>query len=173
MRRVFAAVIPVIVLALLAAGIVTAAHTDAAATGTCAQLAKLKTVFPRARTVGFQKRGRIVPTTPRAPIWPGLCGGWSTTYRRSGRYLEIRVALYHSWPQALVALAEPAHGPVQVLATQVHMRTGAGSNWAGVASVVRNVFVSSYSVRVRVVPVSAQVPLHRRIHKAVLALGRA
>jgi hypothetical protein len=168
-------VIPVTaVLALLAAGIITVARADPAATGKCAQLEKLKTVFPRARTVGFQRRGRIVRTQPRAPVWPGLCGGWSTTYTRGAEYLEIRVALYQSRPQALVALAEPAYGPGRFLAHGVVMRTGTGTWGAGVASVVRDVFVSSNSAAgTHAVPVRTQIRVHNRIHAAVRALDRS
>ena len=78
----------------------------------------------------------------------------------------------------MVALAEPAYGPVERLDNGAVVRRerlqasvdGVNTQVAGVASVDRNVFISSWSIAQDPVSPAAQVRLHRRIHASVLAL---
>jgi hypothetical protein len=144
----------------------------------CAQFADLKRAFPKATAVGFTSRGRISRGSIRAPIWPGTCAKWFTRYRRGSAGVDVSLTLYKSHRQALVALAEPLFGPVTVLANgaQVRTRRGEGSvngvrkQYAGVASVYRNVFISSVSIDEAPVPLAAQKRLHRGIHVGVLTV---
>lgn len=186
-------------LALLAAAIVTGAHATPTSTGGCTRAGAMKTVFPKAGAVGFGTRWRIARTGRRAPYWKGWCGNWSTTYtdyrgsperqpqRPYRAFAEVTVSLYKTHQDALVALDEPAYGPIRILPNGVRMRTlvsrpsvngDASRQVGGVASVVGNVFISSGGQGRPPVyrgneAVRAQARIHRRIHAAVLRLGRA
>lgn len=183
-------------LALLAAAIVTVAHATPTSASGCARVDVMKAVFPKAGTVGFNTRWRIARTGRRAPYWKGWCGNWRTTYtdyrglpeRQPSRpyraFAEVTVSLYKTRRDALVALDEPAFGPVRILPNGARMRTlvwapsvngDASRQVGGVASVVGNVFISStgqgrppaYQGNEAV---RAQMRIHRRMHAAVLGL---
>jgi len=96
-------------------------------------------------------------------------------------YVDVSVTLYTTPKQALVALREPAFGPVRVLSNGAKVRTATDGGW--IASVMRNVMVHSGSSNLPVdangvpdfaggpdVPASVQMKIHRRIHAAVLRL---
>ena len=156
--------------------------------GTCSQRDAIRTVFPGAKVVGFSRRSSVRFQEARSPIWPGRCVGWWTEYehRANGAqidYVDVGVTLYATHKQALVALREPAYGDFRVLASGAVVRVG--SDGGGVASVMRNVFVSSSSSHLPVdaggipdfaggpdVPASVQMKIHRSIHAAVLRLRR-
>src|SRR5262249_4444600 len=59
----------------------------------------------------------------RHPIWPGTCGKWHVTYRRGSAEVEFTLTLYRTHRQALVALAEPAFGDVEILPNGAAVRT--------------------------------------------------
>ena len=159
---------------LLAAALLGSATTDSG----CAQTASMKTVFPAARTVGWTTRSPVERVGRREPKWPGWCGNWTAKYTglpgRPSAFAEVRVSLYKTPQQALVALAEPAFGPVQMLANGVRTRTLVDHYSGMIASVARNVFISSGgccgpppsydgSAAVR-----EQMRIHRAIHARVL-----
>ena len=162
-------------LATLAA---TVAFATPSATPTCGQLQALRDVFPKAATVGFTGRDRVARSRLRSPIWPGTCGKWYTGYRRGSTRLRVSLTLYRTHEQALVALAEPAFGPVQNLSNGARVRQhlapvsvdGVMRQFGGVASVYRNVFISSGSIADEPVSLQAQNRVHRRIHTGVSAL---
>jgi hypothetical protein len=99
-----------------------------------------------------------------------------TRYRRGSAGVDISLTLYKSHRQALVALAEPLYGPVAGMANGAQVRTLRGEGWvngvrkqsADVASVYRNVFISSVSIDEDPVPLDAQKRLHRAIHAWVV-----
>jgi hypothetical protein len=178
-------------LALLAAAIVTVAPATPTGAKGCERAKAMKTVFPRARTVGFNVRSPItLHTTRRAPKWPGWCSDWTTTYadlpdqtlRPDRAFAQVRVSLYKTHQAALVALAEPAYGATLTRPHGVLMRTlvsnpnvnGDASRQVGaIASVVRNVFISSLGqgrppAHKGSEAVRAQMEIHRRIQAAVL-----
>jgi len=182
-------------LALLAAATVTVASATPTRTGGCARVDVMKTVFPNAGTVGFKTRWKIHRARRRGPTWPGWCGSWRTTYADSpalrpyhGRaFAEVEVSLYKTRREALVALREPAFGPIRNLPNGVRMRAlvwrsnvngKASHEVGGVASVVGNVFISSTgqgrpTARERgEQAVRAQIRIHRHIQAAVLRLAR-
>jgi len=153
----------------------------------CSQRNAMKTVFPAAATVGFDRRAAIKFQSARAPVWPGRCVGWWTEYEHvaadgtQADYVDIGVTLYGTPAQALVALREPAFGPVRVLSNGAKVRTAADGG--SVASVIRNVMISSTSSRLPVdaggipdfaggpdVPAVVQMKIQRRIQAAVLRL---
>ena len=123
-------------LALLAAAVTVAYATPTNASG-CARVDVMKNVFPKARTVGFKTHWRVARTRHRRgdPEWSGWCGNWYTTYtdyrgvpRRQGArpyraFAEVYVSLYKTHRDALVALGEPAYGPIRTLPNGVRMRT--------------------------------------------------
>lgn len=88
------------------------------------------------------------------------------------------MTLYRTHQQALVALAEPAYGPVQTLSNGARVRrlraavsvNGVARQYAGVASVYRNVFISSLSIADEPILLGAQNRVHRRIQTGVSAL---
>ena len=113
----------------------TAAHaTPTSATG-CALVDVMKTVFPKATSVGFNTRWRIARVGRRHPSFKGWCGNWATTYTddRGGpegqplrpyrAFAEVRVSLYKTRRDALVALHEPAFGPIRKLRNGARIRT--------------------------------------------------
>jgi len=119
-----------------AAAIVGVAHATPGSASGCKRANVMKTVFPKAGTVDFNARWPIVRTyTQRAPRWPGWCGDWRTTYtdyqgapedqplRPERAFAQVRVSLYKTHRDALVALDEPAFGPIQMLPNGVRMRT--------------------------------------------------
>ena len=182
-------------LALLAAAIVTVAPATPTTASGCSRDKVIKTVFPTAGTVGFNTRRAVTLASIRTPS-PGLCGTWRTTYtdeRMSDRRLprphrafaQVRVSLYRTHGDAIVALYEPAFGASVELANGTWIRTyvdrqsanGDPSRQIGyVASVVGNVFILSYgqgrppAYQGREA-VRAQMRIHRRIQATVLAFG--
>ncbi len=185
-------------LALLAAAIVTVAYATPTSVSGCARVDVMRTVFPKAGTVGFNTRWRIARTRHRRedPEWPGWCGNWYTTYtdyrgvpkhegaRPYRAFAEVNVSLHKTHRDALVALREPAYGPIRKLPNGVRMRTlvsrpsvnGDASREVGaVVSVVGNVFIYSQgqgrppAYRGKEA-VRAQMRIHRRIQAAVLRL---
>jgi hypothetical protein len=112
-----------------------------------------------------------ITRTPTAATLPSLCGGEGL--------------LYKTRRDALVALDEPAYGPIRILPNGVRMRAlvsrpsvdgDASREVGGVASVVGNVFISSTGQGRPPAyrgneAVRAQMRIHRRIHAAVLAFG--
>lgn len=92
-------------------------------------------------------------------------------------YADVGVTLYRTPRQALFALREPAFGPVRVLSNGARVR--AGTDGGAVASVIRNVIISSTSSFLPTdaggvpdfagghdLPVSVQMKIHRRIQAA-------
>src|SRR5215213_2530880 len=173
-------VFPIVAGALVLGASVQAKQTSA---GRC-ERAAMKSVFPKAATVGFESRASIVsqrrPPIPRG----GWCGSWSTTYKgRPGRpdaLASVVVGLYKSRAKALRKFAEArVLGPAMVFPNGVRLRAFADSNAACVASVVRTVFIMSAGRRTCLQAtdypgseaVAAQMRIHRRIHAAVLRLG--
>lgn len=178
---------------LLAAAVATVvsasvAHARPNGARRCAQLSRLKSVFPSAKSIGFLVRRQISPQGARAPIWPGRCGAFWTTYESKGASIDLSITLYATPHDVRAALAEPAYGPVQVLPNGARVRTSGpvavsvnntpGSS-TGVASVFRNLFISSGSISVATsanpsataVPIAAQLRIHRRIYAAARSLG--
>ena len=155
-------------------------------TGACSQRDSVKTVFPAAKEIGFRHRSSVKFQEARSPIWPGRCVGWWTEYEHIANgvqvdYVDVGVTLYKTPKQALVALREPAFGPVRVLSNGAKVRTA--TDGGSIASVMRNVMVSSGSSHLPVdaggvpdfaggpdVSASVQMKIHRRIHAAVLRL---
>ena len=163
---------------VLAVVTVTASGSLAMPGSGCAQFKALKGVFPKASAVGLTAQTRVIRGEVRSPIWPGTCDKWFTSYRRGSVKAEVSLTLYRTHKQALVALAEPAYGHevrlpsgalVRVLAGMAGV-DGAMTPTAGVASVYRNVFVSSLSIDAEPIGIAAQTRLHRSIHAGVLAL---
>jgi len=144
----------------------------------CEQLATLKGVFPKAGAIGLTERKAVTRGEIRSPIWPGTCGKWFTSYHRGSAYVEVSLTLYKTHRQALVALAEPAYGPVVRLPGGALVRklagvagvNGVNTPTAQVASVYRNVFIGSVSIAAKPIDVAAQMRLHRRVHAGVQAL---
>jgi hypothetical protein len=177
-RRFYAAVGASGALAMVAATATVALAMPAAAPG-CAKFAALKGVFPKPNAVGFTARERIVRGEIRAPVWPGTCGKWFTRYRRGSTGVDVSLTLYKTHEQALVALAEPLSAQVKRLSNGALVRTsrsnvsvnGIAKKDASVASVYRNLFVTSVSIAYKPIGVSAQIRLHR--HAAVLRSAEA
>jgi hypothetical protein len=173
LRRIRGAVVLSAAVGALAAT-ATAVAEPAGAPG-CRQLGALRSAFPDAAAIGFTTRERVARESLRAPIWPGTCGKWFTRYRRGPAEIEVSLTLYKTHRQALVALAEPLYGPVKDLANGARVRTsislasvnGVFKTAAGVASVYRNVFISSLSIAKSPVPLVTQMRLHRGIHGRV------
>ena len=165
-------------LATLAATATVAFALPSGAPG-CTQLAALKGVFPKASAIGFTARQPVSRASLRAPVFPGTCGKWFTSYRRAPAGVDVSLTLYKTHKQALAALAEPLYGPVERLSNGALVRknrsttsvNGVMRQYAGVVSVYRNVFISSVSIAHNAIPPSAQIRLHRHIHAGVLRLG--
>jgi hypothetical protein len=145
----------------------------------CGSLDALKTAFPEATEVGFTKRQPIRLQPARAPVWPGRCVGWWTTYRQGSPGVDVSLTLYKTHEQAVAALSEAAYGPVESLANGALVRkhrgpaavNGVPKRSVGLVSVYRNVFSSSLSIADKPISLAAQLALHRRIDEGVLALG--
>ena len=160
----------------------------------CTRAGAMKTVFPKAHAVGFNAQSPIHRSTSRrAPLWPGWCSDWRTTYadlpdqtlRPNRAFAQVRVSLYKTHRAALVALDEPAYGPMlrlpggaltRTLVSSPSVNGDATREVGGVASVVGNVFISSVGqgrppAHRGSEAVRAQMRIHRRIQAAVLALG--
>ena len=60
----------------------------------CGQLSRLKGLFPSAKNIGFRVRRQIRPQGARAPIWPGRCGAFWTTYEGNRASIDVSVTLY-------------------------------------------------------------------------------
>jgi hypothetical protein len=154
----------------------------------CTQFEALKRVFPAASAMGFVTPGITVRVVRRSGghsiYWPGSCKKrwWFASYSRGaaprGVYaVEVTLTPFNTHEQALAALTEPAMGPVERLDNGAVVRRsgpqqGAAGRWhAAMASVYRNVFISSWSQTYdHLVSLSAQERLHRRIHAGVLGL---
>ena len=173
--------------ALIGMGAVSVALAGPTTAGSCSQRNAMKTVFPAAAPVGFNRRAAIKFQSPRAPVWPGRCVGWWTEYEHLAAdgtqvdYVDVGVTLYRTPAQARVALREPAFGPVRVLSNGAKVRTA--TDGGSVASVIRNVMITSTSSHLPVdaggvpdfaggpdIPASVQMKIQRRIHAAVLRL---
>jgi hypothetical protein len=163
---------------LLVVASVGAANAGSAQPTGCSQLNKMPSLFPAAKTVGFTKRSVITRSAGRQPIWPGWCSKriWGTSYSGPKGLVEVRVSLYATAHDVDAALAEPAYGAVQVQANGARMRTTSRATettqYPGVASAYRNLFISSYSgyepgPRV---PIVVQWRIHRAIEKTFSAL---
>ena len=145
----------------------------------CTKFAALKGVFPKASAIGFTAREPVSRASLRAPVWPGTCAKWFTRYRHGSAEVDVLLTLYKTHKQALVALKEPAYGPVERLSNGALVRknrsatsvNGAMKQYTGVVSVYRNVFISSVSIADKAISLSAQIRLHRHIHAGVLPLG--
>mgnify|MGYP001792487295 CR=1 FL=1 len=98
---------------LLLAGSLNVGEPNAAMT-TCAQLSRLKSVLPRAVSVGFPVRREIRPQAARAPIWPGRCGAFWTTYEGNGASIDVTVTLYQTSHADAAPPAEPAYDAVRL-----------------------------------------------------------
>ena len=86
-------------------------------------------------------------------MWPGRCAGWWAEYRLIGppglaeSYVDVSVTLYRTPGQALSALREPAYASTRVLSDGARARFARYGS--GIASVIRNVFISSQSSSLR------------------------
>jgi hypothetical protein len=149
---------------------------------TCAQLSGLKSVLPGAMTVGFRVRREIRPQAARAPIWPGRCGAFWTTYEGNGAFVDVSVNLYQTWRAVAVPLAEPGYGAIRMLTNGARVRTigpvaasmnSAPASQTGVVSAYRNIFISSTSISLAKtpVPIAAQLRIHRAIETAFRSMG--
>jgi hypothetical protein len=165
LSRAFVAVGVIVLVGVAGSGV---AGTRAAGTTGCSQLAKIRSVFPAANTVGFISRNAVKREPAREPIWPGWCGRtfWWTTYtRRDTGTLDVSVALYATSHDVGAALIEPLYGPVHVESNGARVRTYPAATNAGAVSAYRNLFISSVSIDTpeKTVPVAAQLRLHRAI----------
>ena len=172
--------------AVLASSATALAVATPTGSGTCSRREAVRALFPTAKQVGFSQRSSVKFQEARAPIWPGRCVGWWTEYEHRANgvqvdYVDVGVTLYKTPKQALASLSEAAFGPVRVLSNGARVRTA--SDGGAIASVVRNVVVSSTSSHLPVdgngvpdfaggpnVSASVQMKIHRRIHTAVLRL---
>lgn len=168
---------------ILIGGITALAATNIATPATpvgCGQFTSLRQVFPTAHAIGFDKRDPIRRQGLRQPIWPGTCGKLFSRYLRGNGAIEVSVTLYKTHNQALVALAEPAYMPIDVLSNGAQMRVGISAasvngvpkTHVGAASVYRNVFISSLEISKHPISGRAHVRLHRAIHARVPRLQR-
>ena len=158
------------------------AHAGPNGARPCGQLSRLKGLFPSAKNIGFRVRRQIRPQGARAPIWPGRCGAFWTTYEGNRASIDVSVTLYATPHDVLAALAEPAFGAVRVLANGARVRTNGpaaisvnytpGSS-TSVVSAFRNLFISSTSISTGPppVPVAAQLRIHGHIYAAVRSPG--
>jgi hypothetical protein len=159
-------------------------HATPMSTSGCARAAAMKSVFPKAVAVGFSTRSPVTRVGRRHPYWPGWCGNWRAEYKgyegHPGAFAQVLVSLYKTRADALVALAEPAYGKTRILPNGVRLRstvyTANGGSYSGgsvgaIASVARNVFISSLGCCGGSKAVRAQMKIHRRIQAAVLRLG--
>lgn len=163
------------------------AHTERLAQGRpgsapgCAELGKLKAVFPAARAVGFTQRHQIMVQAARDPVFPGRCGAFWTTYKgRHGKEMDVMVTLYKASKDVRAALAEPAFGEIHRLSNGARVRTGSfhgavngtPSLSTNAVSAFRKLFISSTSISTSMTPVaiSVQLRLHRHIENAFARL---
>ena len=145
----------------------------------CTQFEALKRVFPAAAAIGLTGREPVRRGVLRQPHWPGTCKQryWFASYNSASTYVEFSLTPYSSHEQALVALAEPDYGPVERLRSGAVVRRersqvsvdGVMKQHAGIASVYRNVFISSGSIAHQPVSLATQERLHRRIHASLRA----
>ena len=167
---------------------ITVSAAGAAPTGErvgCPPRDSIRALFPSAKAVGFSVRGPITYQRARAPVWPGRCVGWWAEYRHIApdkyveAYVDVSVTLYRTPAQALFALREPAYTSTQILPDGARARFA--SDGSGIASVMRNVFISSQSsflpTDTKGVPdfrggpdfgIPVLMKIHRRIHATVL-----
>jgi hypothetical protein len=167
-----AAAMAVLLTLLLAAS---AAYSRPLSAPACMQLGKLKRVFPAANAVGSTGRSHIKVQEARAPVFPGRCGAFRTTYTLSnGEGMDVGVTLYKTARDVGAPLAEPAAGVVHVLPNGARVRysgpdrgsvDGTPSSSILVVSAFRRLFISSTSIStsMKPVPISDQLRLHRRI----------
>lgn len=179
-RRLVGTAATTALLALLAGGIVGTGHAGAGKQNACRQVAALRSVFPRAKSVRFTAHNSVKRHGIREPFRERKCGGWWTTYtgyRGTGAYVDVSVMLYKTRRGALAGLAEPIAGPEQTFPDGVRLRTRVKTLAldSGVTSVVGNVVVVSVGsgpedVYSGAEAVRAWTRIHRRIHAAVLGL---
>lgn len=167
-----AAAMAVLVALLLTAS---AAHSQPLTAPPCKQLGELKRVFPAANAVGFTRRSGIKTQQARAPVFPGRCGAFWTTYTSpNGEGMDVGVTLYKTATDVSAPLAEPAAGVMHVLLNGARVRysgpdplgvNGTPASETFAASAFRRLFISSISIStsMRPVPISEQLRLHRRI----------
>ena len=147
----------------------------------CAELGKLKAVFPAARAVGFTQRHQIMVQAARDPVFPGRCGAFWTTYKgRHGKEMDVMVTLYKASKDVRAALAEPAFGEIHRLSNGARVRTGSfhgavngtPSLSTNAVSAFRKLFISSTSISTSMTPVaiSVQLRIHRHIENAFARL---
>jgi hypothetical protein len=157
----------------------------AAGPALCPPRDSIRSLFPAAKALGFSKRGPVTFQEARSPVWPGRCVGWWAEYSRIGpgglvqSYVDVSVTLYRTKAQALVALREPAYTSTRILSDGARARIA----WdgSGVASVIRNVFISSQSSHLPTdtngipdfrggpdIGIPLLMKIHRGIHKIVL-----
>jgi hypothetical protein len=168
-------------LAILAAAAVTVVHAAPTGAGRCTHVGVMKTMFPKAETVGFDAHSRVQRVGRRHPYWPGWCGNWRTRYTGipglPSAFAEVTVSLYKTRRDALIAFGEPLFGSTRVLPNGVRMKTLVSTSSGSVASIVGNVFISSNGCcgpppgYQGSKAVNAQIRIHRRIHAAILAVG--
>lgn len=166
------------------AGGLSVASGRSAAVIECAQLGKVKSLFPAATAAGLTERLSIKVEEAREPVWPGRCGAFWTTYKSDRRSVDVAVTLYKAAKDVEPALAEPQSGPVHVLPNGARVRidgpspgsvgrTPSSSTTA--VSAYRNLFISSTSISTSMNPVSisAQLRIHRLIENAFTRLPKA
>ena len=177
-----------VVVAIAAAVVVPAASAATGGQG-CAERNAVKAVFPKAKTIGFARRGPVKFQGARGLIFPGRCVGWWVEYqniRQDGSvesYVDVSVTLYRTPAQTLAPLHEPLQGLIGNMADGAKVNTVVGDGF-GVLSVIRNVFISTTSselpsdANVRApdhagdpdISDAALMKIHHAIHAQVLQL---
>lgn len=143
----------------------------------CMQPSKLASLFPSARTAGFEGRSHIQVQPARDPIYPGRCSAFWTTYSvHRGESVDVIVTLYKRAKDLSAPLAEAMIGPVHRASNGARYRTGAGTGSVNgtpskdidVESAYRKIFISGVSISTAgtPVPIRAQLRLHRLIENA-------
>ena len=167
--------------ALLAADFADAGGRSTTTNG-CAPLARLETVFPAARAVGFTGRTRIKVQEARSPVFPGRCGAFWTTYTGlDGKRMDVDVTLYKTAKDVGAPLAEPLAGTVHLLPNGARVRysgpdpgsvNGTPSSSIFVVSAFRRLFIGSVSISTSMKPVSisGQLRIHRDIENGYTRL---
>jgi hypothetical protein len=148
----------------------------------CVELGKLKAVFPAARAVGFTQRHQIMVQKARAPVFPGRCGAFWTTYKGDhGKTTDVIVTLYKASKDVGAALTEsPYLGAIHRLSNGARVRTGSShgsvngtpSSSTDALSAFRKLFIESTSISASMTPVanSVQLRIHRQIENAFARL---
>jgi hypothetical protein len=143
----------------------------------CMQPSTLKRLFPSARMAGFAGRSHIKVQGPRAPIYPGRCSAFWTTYSvNRGEAVDVEITLYKTAKDLAAPLAEARIGPVHRASNGARFRTdtstgsvnGAPSKDTLVESAYRKIFIigDSISTAGTPVPIRTQLRLQRLIENA-------